>query len=67
MRLGLMTALTGTALTTAIGDLGPSASYWIFAGATLGAYKTPKLIKFVDSLPKGPSGKVQRLKLLDAT
>jgi acyl-coenzyme A synthetase/AMP-(fatty) acid ligase len=51
----------------AIGDLSPSASYWIFAGTTLGAYETPKLIKFVDSLPKGPSGKVQRLKLLDAT
>ncbi|HTD89612.1 MAG TPA: AMP-binding protein [Burkholderiales bacterium] len=32
----------------------------------LGKYKTPKVIKFVDALPKGPSGKVQRLKLLDA-
>ena len=31
----------------------------------LGRYKTPKLIKLVDSLPKGPSGKVQRLKLLE--
>ena len=31
----------------------------------LGAYKTPKLLRFVDDLPKGPSGKVQRLKLLD--
>src|SRR5438067_10518828 len=29
----------------------------------LGRYKTPKLIRFVDELPKGPSGKVQRLRL----
>ena len=32
----------------------------------LGRYKTPKVIRFVAELPKGPSGKVQRLKLLDA-
>ena len=31
----------------------------------LGAYKTPKLFQFVSDLPRGPSGKVQRLKLLD--
>ena len=37
-----------------------------FSQQELGRYKTPKLIKFVDSLPKGPSGKVQRLKLLEA-
>ena len=35
-----------------------------FSIAELGKYKTPKLIKFVNDLPKGPSGKVQRLKLL---
>jgi acyl-CoA synthetase (AMP-forming)/AMP-acid ligase II len=34
--------------------------------ATLGRYKTPKVIRFVSALPRGPSGKVQRLKLLDA-
>ena len=33
--------------------------------AVLGRYKTPKVFRFVDDLPKGPSGKVQRLKLLD--
>ena len=33
--------------------------------ATLGRFKTPRTIRFVDSLPRGPSGKVQRLKLLD--
>jgi acyl-CoA synthetase (AMP-forming)/AMP-acid ligase II len=32
----------------------------------LGRYKTPKLIRFVAELPRGPSGKVQRLKLLDS-
>lgn len=29
----------------------------------LGKFKTPRLIKFLDELPKGPSGKIQRLKL----
>ncbi|CAG0979820.1 fatty-acyl-CoA synthase [Burkholderiales bacterium] len=31
----------------------------------LGRFKTPKVIRMVDELPKGPSGKVQRLKLLE--
>ena len=31
----------------------------------LGRYKSPKVFRFVAELPKGPSGKVQRLKLLD--
>ncbi len=31
----------------------------------LGTYKTPKEFRFVAELPRGPSGKVQRLKLLD--
>ena len=29
----------------------------------LGKYKTPKTIKFIQEMPKGPSGKIQRLKL----
>lgn len=29
----------------------------------LGAFKTPKVIKVMEDLPKGPSGKIQRLKL----
>ena len=37
-----------------------------FCEQRLGRYKTPKVIRFVDSLPRGPSGKVQRLKLLDS-
>jgi hypothetical protein len=32
---------------------------------TLGEFKTPTHIYFVEDLPKGPSGKVQRLKLLE--
>jgi long-chain acyl-CoA synthetase len=36
-----------------------------FAETELGRYKTPKVIKLIDTLPKGPSGKVQRLKLLE--
>jgi long-chain acyl-CoA synthetase len=32
----------------------------------LGKYKTPKRIRLLDELPKGPSGKVQRLKLVSA-
>ena len=31
----------------------------------LGRYKTPKTFRFVAELPKGPSGKVQRLKLAE--
>jgi acyl-CoA synthetase (AMP-forming)/AMP-acid ligase II len=33
--------------------------------AQLGRYKTPRLLRFVAALPKGPSGKVQRLRLLE--
>ncbi len=29
----------------------------------LGKYKTPKVIEILDEMPKGPSGKIQRLKL----
>ena len=29
----------------------------------LGEFKTPKVIRFMESLPKGPSGKIQRIKL----
>jgi sulfoacetate-CoA ligase len=31
----------------------------------LGRYKTPRVLRVVETLPKGPSGKVQRLKLLE--
>jgi len=37
-----------------------------FCTAELGRYKAPKTIRLLDELPKGPSGKVQRLKLIDA-
>jgi acyl-CoA synthetase (AMP-forming)/AMP-acid ligase II len=33
--------------------------------AQLGRYKTPRLLRIVTALPKGPSGKVQRLRLLE--
>ena len=36
-----------------------------FCEKHLGRYKTPMVFKFVSELPRGPSGKVQRLKLLD--
>jgi acyl-CoA synthetase (AMP-forming)/AMP-acid ligase II len=36
-----------------------------FCEQHLGRYKTPKQYHFVTELPRGPSGKVQRLKLLD--
>jgi len=35
-----------------------------FCERELGRYKTPKAFRFVAELPRGPSGKVQRLKLL---
>jgi acyl-CoA synthetase (AMP-forming)/AMP-acid ligase II len=36
-----------------------------FCKGLIGAYKTPDHIYFLDDLPKGPSGKVQRMKLID--
>ncbi len=36
-----------------------------FCVQQLGRYKTPKVLRFASELPRGPSGKVQRLKLLD--
>jgi long-chain acyl-CoA synthetase len=36
-----------------------------FCGEHLGKFRTPKLIRFVADLPRGPSGKVQRLKLVE--
>ncbi len=36
-----------------------------FCTTHLGRYKTPKVFHFVSDLPRGPSGKVQRLKLPD--
>lgn len=32
----------------------------------VGCYKTPELIRFFAELSRGPSGKVQRLKLVEA-
>ncbi len=31
----------------------------------LGRYKSPRYVRFVDALPKGPSGKVQRMRLAE--
>jgi long-chain acyl-CoA synthetase len=42
-----------------------SAELMAFCERDLGRYKTPKEIRLVRELPKGPSGKVQRLKLLE--
>lgn len=36
-----------------------------FCRTELGPYKTPRQVLLVDELPKGPSGKVQRLKLAE--
>ena len=38
-----------------------------FCEGLIGAYKTPDRIYFLNDLPKGPSGKVQRMKLVDLT
>ena len=37
----------------------------VMARRELGKFKAPKTIRLVAELPKGPSGKVQRLKLLE--
>ncbi|MDO8713493.1 MAG: AMP-binding protein [Polynucleobacter sp.] len=36
-----------------------------FCVKELGKFRTPKIIRFMEDLPRGPSGKVQRLKLLE--
>jgi len=36
----------------------------VFCNEALGKYKTPAHYRFVDDLPRGPSGKVQRLKMI---
>ncbi len=36
-----------------------------FCEKKLGGFKTPRDIRVIESLPKGPSGKIQRLKLVD--
>ena len=38
-----------------------------FCKNLIGAYKTPDHIHFLGDLPKGPSGKIQRMKLIDLT
>jgi len=45
------------------GHLCSEAELQEFCLPALGKYKTPKIIRFLEELPKGPSGKVQRLKL----
>jgi long-chain acyl-CoA synthetase len=47
------------------GMMASEAELRAFCEKELGRYKTPKQFRFVPELPKGPSGKVQRLKLLD--
>ena len=45
------------------GEVTDEAALRDFCAAELGRYKAPKFVRFVDELPRGPSGKVQRLKL----
>ncbi len=47
------------------GHEGDEAALRAFCLEQLGPFKTPKAIRVVTELPRGPSGKVQRLKLLD--
>ncbi len=42
-----------------------SADLLAFCRRELGPFKAPAVIRLVKSLPKGPSGKIQRMKLLD--
>ena len=49
----------------ACGSAAMEAELRAFCLEKLGRYKTPAQFRFVAELPRGPSGKVQRLKLLD--
>ena len=42
-----------------------SESLKAFAESELGSFKAPQQVYILDELPKGPSGKVQRLKLAE--
>ena len=57
---------TAPAATQAADHAAIEASLREFCAQHLGRYKTPKRFRFVTELPRGPSGKVQRLKLLDS-
>ena len=46
------------------GQAADEADLRAFCERELGRYKTPKAFRFVTELPRGPSGKVQRLKLV---
>jgi acyl-CoA synthetase (AMP-forming)/AMP-acid ligase II len=48
------------------GAMADAAALRAFCEPRLGRYKTPRHVRFVAALPRGPSGKVQRLKLLDS-
>jgi amino acid adenylation domain-containing protein len=50
---------------TRAGITGSETELLSFCETRLGQFKTPTRIHFVKDLPKGPSGKVQRLKLLE--
>lgn len=50
---------------TRSGMVGDEKELLNFCENRLGHFKTPTRIRFVKDLPKGPSGKVQRLKLLE--
>ena len=47
------------------GHMADEASLRAFCLTHLGRYKTPKLFRLLADLPRGPSGKVQRLKLVE--
>ena len=47
------------------GMIGDEREMLAFCETRLGHFKTPTRIHFVNDLPKGPSGKVQRLRLLE--
>ena len=48
-----------------VGAQADEAQLLVFCEAQLGRFKTPKVLRLVSDLPRGPSGKVQRLKLRD--
>ncbi|MCC2597233.1 AMP-binding protein [Pusillimonas sp. MFBS29] len=53
------------AVTLKPGALVDEAELLVHCRSALGSYKSPREIRIIDELPKGPSGKVQRLKLVD--
>ena len=62
--VGLIGGIARHQLKRAVG-LGGPADIKAFASAKLADFKVPRVIKFIDEIPKGATGKLQRIGLAE--